>query len=122
MVDNDLAFLFWLGAALRDAGFQTVPAKNATAGRALLPQIGEDLRGLIVNPVLPGSGRLIRDLRRRYPRLRVVAALESGAADLPVAGADIRLAKPAQYDEVAVAAWSAALRGLEVTGSAPHAL
>ena len=68
VVDDDLAFVFWLGFGLDARGLETIPAKNATAARALLGRIEYPLKVAIVNAALPGTARLVKDLRRHQPR------------------------------------------------------
>jgi ActR/RegA family two-component response regulator len=114
VVDDDLAFVFWLGFGLDEHGLQTVPAKNSTAARALLGRITFPLRAAIVNAALPGTARLVKDLRRRQPDLTVIS-LEGSAAG-PLAGSDAALARPTELDAAAKAEWVRAILspGLEV--------
>jgi hypothetical protein len=102
VVDDDLAFVFWLGFGLEAHGLQAVPAKNATAARALLGRIEYPLKAAIVNAALPGTSRLVKDLRRHQPGLRVIS-LGDGSQTLP--GAYVVLGRPADLDAAAKAEW-----------------
>lgn len=81
IVDDDLGFIFWLGAVLVDAGYQAWPACSpsdaiSVAGHKLQPDL------LIVNASLPVVPELIAHFRRTQTRLKVMA-LGSQGASLP---------------------------------------
>jgi ActR/RegA family two-component response regulator len=118
LVDDDLAFVFWLAFGLEAHGLQTVPAKNSTAARALLGRIEFPLRAAIVNAALPGTARLVKDLRRRQPDLKVISL--AGASAAALAGSDAALERPSEFDDAAKAEWVRAIltNGVEVR-SAP---
>jgi ActR/RegA family two-component response regulator len=118
LVDDDLAFVFWLAFGLEAHGLQTVPAKNSTAARALLGRIEFPLRAAIVNAALPGTARLVKDLRRRQPDLKVISL--AGATAAALAGSDAALERPSEFDDAAKAEWVRAIltNGVEVR-SAP---
>ena len=74
IVDNDLGFIFWLGAALVGAGYRPWPACSpsdaiSVANRKPLSR----LHLLVVNASLPGVSKLIAHLRRTQAHLRVSA-------------------------------------------------
>jgi hypothetical protein len=74
IIDNNLGFIFWLGAVLIDAGYQPWPACSAsdaisvTGGKA---SVRLDL--LIVNAHLPGISNVIAHFRSIQQNLRVMA-------------------------------------------------
>ena|ERR1022692_110183 len=72
IVDNDLGFIFWLGAALVGAGYRPWPACSlsdaiSVANRKPLSR----LHLLVVNASLPGVSKLIAHFRRTQAHLRV---------------------------------------------------
>ena len=74
IVDSDVGFIFWLGAALSGAGYQPWPACSpsdaiSVAGREALARL--DL--LIVNASLPGVSKLIAHFHRTQASLKVMA-------------------------------------------------
>ena len=74
IVDNDLGFIFWLGAALVGAGYRPWPACSlsdaiSVANRKPLSR----LHLLVVNASLPGVSKLIAHFRRTQAHLRVIA-------------------------------------------------
>lgn len=107
IVDDDLAFVFWLGSGLEAHGLQAIPAKNATAARALLGRIEYPLKAAVVNAALPGTARLVKDLRRRQPGIRVISL--GGGEQTALPGADLVLGRPADLDNVAKAEWVRAI-------------
>ncbi len=117
VVDDDLAFIFWLGFGLDAHGLQTVPAKNATAARALLGRIEYPLRAAIVNAALPGTVRLVKDLRKHQPDLKVISV--GGSEEAPLPGSDAALQRPAELGDAAKAEWLNAILSNEVVRSAP---
>ncbi len=112
VVDDDLAFVFWLGFGLDSHGLQAVPAKNATAARALLGRIEYPLRAAIVNAALPGTARLVKDLRRHQPDLRVISLGSAEESALP--GSDAARQRPAELGEAAKSEWVNAILSNEV--------
>jgi len=111
VVDDDLAFVFWLGFGLDARGLETIPAKNATAARALLGRIEYPLKVAIVNAALPGTARLVKDLRRHQPDLKVISL---GSSLEALRGADAALERPADLDETARSEWLNAILSAEV--------
>ncbi len=107
IVDDDLAFVFWLGFGLDAHGLQAVPAKNATAARALLGRIEYPLRAAVVNASLPGTVRLVKDLRKHQPDLKVISLGRSSETPLP--GSDAALERPAEFDDAAKSEWLEAI-------------
>ena len=73
IADHDLGFVFWLGAALSEAGYFVLPAKNVRRARQMARQIGIDL--VIANPSLVGIAEFIGSLRSERPH-RPHAAFE----------------------------------------------
>ena len=74
IVDNDLGFIFWLGAALIGAGYQAWPATSrseaiSVASRKPLARL--DL--LIVNVSLPAASKIIAHFRGTQSQLKVMA-------------------------------------------------
>ena len=96
IVDGDLGFVFWLGRALDEAGYQALPAKSIADATALLDELSIGIDLLIVNYSLPGAAAFSETLRQSQGRnLRVIALAEeweeSGAA---LASADVLGRKP----------------------------
>jgi hypothetical protein len=85
ILDNDLGFIYWLGAVLIGADYQPWPACSVSDAITVLgrkPAVPLDLA--IVNPSLPGLSYLITLFRRSQVDLKVMAA--GGARRTSLAG------------------------------------
>jgi len=104
IADHDLGFVFWLGAALSEAGYFVLPAKNVRRARQMARQIGIDL--VIANPSLVGIAEFIGSLRSERPHLKLIAAIkgaEFGTGNLTEV--DGVLSKSARSDEITKREW-----------------
>ena len=80
IADHDLGFVFWLGGALGEAGYQALPAKRITDAAAWAGKFEIDV--LVVNPSLPGAADFVKKLRCSQGHLQVIAL--SGDQSVPV--------------------------------------
>jgi CheY-like chemotaxis protein len=108
IVDNDLGFIFWLGAVLIASDYQPWPACSVSdaitvVGRKHMVRV--DL--LIVNPALSGVSQLIEVLRRNQPDLKVMALGSRDKGALP--GINAWRRKPAVGDNSAKQRWVRAI-------------
>jgi hypothetical protein len=119
ILDDDLAFMLWLGLALDAAGFGSVPAKSVRFARALLRRMGEPVGLIIFNPALPGVERFLQNLCSQNPSLKTIAAIpaEEEEAEVPAFVA-ARLRKPATLDDQAKLEWVGAIRRVSGGGGA----
>ena len=79
IVDHDLGFLMWLGDVFSEAGYQAVPALHCRQALALARRLDLPVTALVVNPELPGAGRIVATLAEVNPRLRVIHICNSAA-------------------------------------------
>jgi DNA-binding response OmpR family regulator len=108
IVDNDLGLMFWLGAALVDAGYRAWPAGSLAEAISVVgrkPSMRLDL--LIVNASLPGVSKLIAHFRRTQPHLNVMALGPQGGT-LP--GVNYFEATPGLMDDAAKQEWVRAVK------------
>ena len=108
IVDNDLGFIFWLGAALVGAGYQLWPACTrsdaiSVANRKPLAR----LHLLIVDASLPGVSKLIAHFRRTQAHLRVMAL---GPQDNTLVGVTAWHTTPGSGDDSAKQEWVQAVK------------
>jgi len=90
--------VFWLGRALDQAGYASLPAKSVSDSMRLLDelQVSPDL--VVLNYALPGASELIASLRRESKALKVIALVKDGNA--PIAPmVDWQINRPAMLDE-----------------------
>jgi hypothetical protein len=74
IIDDNLGFIFWLGAVLIDASYQPWPACSASDAISVVggnPLVRLDL--LIVNAHLPDISKAIAHFRNSQQNLRVMA-------------------------------------------------
>jgi DNA-binding NtrC family response regulator len=112
IVENDLGFLFWLGAALVGGDYQPWPACGVSEAKALLDQIRIPIDLLIVDSSLPGVSKLITLLRRSQARLKVIAVGAEGGIELP--GVNAWRQKPETGEESAKQEWLEAVRNIVI--------
>jgi hypothetical protein len=108
IVDNDLGFVFWLGAVLIATDYQPWPACSPSDAISLLsrrPLVRLDL--LIVNASLPGASKLITQVRRTQVRLKVMAL---GPPDKTLPGINVWRQKPGRCDGSAKQDWVRAIK------------
>jgi hypothetical protein len=117
ILDDDLAFTFWLGLALHEADCPSLPARNARSARALLGRIGQPVGLLIFNPALRGAARLLQELRGRNPDLKAIAALPA-SYEGAIPDVEARLHKPHALDDAAKFEWVGAVRRVSGGGGA----
>jgi len=102
LADQDLGFVFWLGAGLARAGYLALPAHSGQEAEGLLKRLRVPLHLLIVGCSLPDARALVRSLRRYRPHLKVLALTDEGAQPCPsVPQADLycRRALPGEASE-----------------------
>jgi len=116
IVDSDLGFVFWLGHAIDEGGWEALPAKSVTDALSLIGQLQTAVDLLIVNPSLEGIAGLVEKLLELNPNLKVIALLASG--EKPVAGVDACVRKPDRVDESSKLKWQQTIGQLLVRGRA----
>ena len=105
IVDSDLGFVFWLGQALHDAGYNALPAKGVPEATALIGELKTEIDLLIINPNLSGAVDFANSLQRFREDLKVLAMLgeKDQAGQIPNSDATIR--KPLQVNLNVSALW-----------------
>ena len=73
IVDNDLGFVFWLGQALRQGGYEVFPARAVADALTLISEFLLALDLLIINLSLPEAPKFVRALLRGREHVKVIA-------------------------------------------------
>lgn len=94
IVDQDLGFVCWLGEALAEAGYQSVPALNSQDAVRLAADLNLPIDLAIVDPGLPGVGEAMKKVRDRYPSLRTIAVRAPGQNAVRAIDATATLRRP----------------------------
>ena len=72
IIDNDLAFVFWLGETLVRAGYQPYPAKDVRQARRLLSRLPKPPALVIVNTYFPGAAAFLRAVQQSIIGLEAI--------------------------------------------------
>ena len=106
IVDRDLGFVFWLGRALDDAGYEAIPARGVPDAIQLLHELHAVVDLLIVDAALPGAADLVRSLRRSARTIRVMSLVESrDETPASTLRSDAVRPKPEHADEISRLEW-----------------
>jgi hypothetical protein len=76
ILDAEVAFAFWLGQALIQAGYDAFPAKSCEEASELLGRLNVGIDLLVLNFRLGGARDFAAALRRSQSQLKVLAAVE----------------------------------------------
>lgn len=113
ILDGDLAFVFWLGQTLHEAGHLAYPAKSGKDGTALVNRLKLKVDLLVVGHGPAGVVELAKVLRRSQHRLKVLAAVAAGEdPGSIIQGADAILYKPSTVSTASTIEWLHAIEGL----------
>jgi len=72
IVDDDVAFVFWLGEMFTANGYQAYPALNCRQALALAKKLALQIDVLVLNPKLRGAARAMEVLSNGRPSLHVI--------------------------------------------------
>jgi len=104
LVDTDLGFMFWLGQALGDDGYEALPAKSVGDAISLIDQLKIRIDLLIVNASLQRHASLVDRLHRTQEHLKVIAVSADRETPMPK-GFDASKSKPLRIDRAAKLEW-----------------
>ncbi len=77
IVGPDLGFVFWLGRALDEAGYEAFPARTVDAAAETVSDFHLNPGLVILTASMQGSDELIAELRRSQQHLRVLYLAEA---------------------------------------------
>ncbi|HUA21965.1 MAG TPA: hypothetical protein VMU80_09555 [Bryobacteraceae bacterium] len=112
IVDDDLAFLWWLGEVFAEAGYQAAPALHCRQALLLSKRLKLDVDLLVVNPNLTGAARMLEVLALENPGLPVILILNRGEKPHPAIQAEATLERPSGWEPVSRTHWQRKLRGV----------
>jgi hypothetical protein len=72
IVDDDVAFILWLGDMFTANGYQAYPALDSPQALALTKELDLELDVLVLNPKLHGAERVMEVLFNAHPGLRII--------------------------------------------------
>ena len=103
LIDSDLGFVFWLGRALDNAGYEAFPAKSISDALRLMAELHLSMSLVIVNHALPGAAEFIADLRNTQKLVKVMALIEDTDSAVALPDVDCEVVRPYGVDEEAKA-------------------
>lgn len=105
IVDDDVAFLWWLGEMFTDAGYQAVPALSCSQALAVVNRLNLHINVLVVSASLSGAIRLVRSLERLGRDLRIVLVADSKDLAVHSLHYDAILTRPSGWEPVSRPDW-----------------
>lgn len=118
IVDDDVAFILWLGEMFTESGYQAFPALQFRQALTLAKSLTAPVNVLVVNPKMHGAPRAIEVLKSTQPDLRVVL-IRDPADDSPIQPVgDATLERPSAGESISKEQWMMKIRKLLMRFSA----
>lgn len=112
IVDDDVAFVWWLGEMFTEAGYQVIPALNGNQALSLVGNLQVEINVLIVNTALSGVGQLVKSLAESAGDLKIVLIHDNRNSKTPNFRYDASLTRPVGREPVSREDWLRKLRTL----------
>ena len=113
ILDRELAFAFWLGQALDQAGYDAFPAKSCEDAAELLTHLTVSIDLLVVGYASADAVAFANALRRSQRHLKVLGAVGDGEASNSIfAEADAVQRKPSSAVGASKTEWLRIIEGL----------
>ena len=110
IVDDDVAFILWVGEMFAESGYQSVPALHCRQAMALLNKLALRVDVLVLNPKLRGAARTVKALEAEYPKLRVVLIGDPSALGSGLGSNHVTLDRPSAWEPISRPQWVAKIR------------
>lgn len=72
IVERDLGFAFWLGRALDERGYSSLPARDVRSAISLIRELDLAVDLLIIDAGLPGASSLVSMMKGAGSRAKVI--------------------------------------------------
>jgi DNA-binding NtrC family response regulator len=118
IVDNDVAFVLWLGEIITENGYQAIPALHCRQALSLVKKLALRVDVLVVNPELRDAARAMKVLASKQPSLRVVLIHDPSAPSPVPNSTHPTLNRPAAWEPISKPEWAAKIRKLLLRPSA----
>ena len=125
IVDDDFAFLWWLGEALARAGLPALPALNCRQAASQIKKLKGRVDVVILNPTLAGSQSLLETLEAKSSSLKTILLSEPAADHSDPTHASSVLKKPGFGDSSSLEDWRRKLHQVladTASSEQPHTL
>ena len=118
IVDDDVAFILWLGEMFAESGYQTVPALRCREALTLVKKLALRIDVLVVNPELRGAARAMKVLESEHPRLRVVFIRDPSTPGSVPHSTHATLERPSSWEPISRPQWITKIRKILLRPSA----
>lgn len=119
IVDDDVAFILWLGEMFTESGYQAIPALHCRQALTLVKKLALRIDVLVVNPELRGAARAMKVLASEHPRLRVVLIRDPSApGPVLVDSNHATLDRPSAWEPISRPQWVTKIRKVLLRPSA----
>ena len=105
IVDEDVAFVCWLGELFTQAGYQAVPALHCRQAVTVSRKLELPVDLIAVNPELPGIQRMLQSLAGGRAAIKVILIQDAGKARRPGMDGHATLEKPSGWEPVSRPEW-----------------
>jgi DNA-binding NtrC family response regulator len=110
IVDDDVAFILWLGEMFAENGYQAIPALHCRQALTFVKKLDLRVDVLVLNPKLRGAARAMKVLVSEQPSLRVVLIRDpSTSGPVPDSNHET-LERPAAWEPISRAQWVTKIR------------
>lgn len=110
IVDDDVAFLLWLGEMFAENGYQAIPALHCRQALTLMKKFSLRVDVLVINPELRGAARAMKVLAGEQPGLRVVLIRDPSTSGTAPDGGHPTLERPAAWEPISRPQWVTKIR------------
>jgi hypothetical protein len=120
LIDGDLGFAFWLGHALDQTGYETLPARSVPDAIKLLEEFNIAVDLVLINTSLPEAESFIAGLRRAQTPFKVIAISDTPQPFPPFPWADAIHHKSEAVDEATRSEWIQVVKSVLMVNVEPN--
>jgi ActR/RegA family two-component response regulator len=110
ILDDDVAFVFWLGEIFTESGYQAFPALHSRQAVSLAKKLARQVDVLVVNPKLRGAQHTLEVLAAAQPNLRVLLIHDRSSGAPPADSKHPVLERPAAWESISKPEWMIRVR------------
>ena len=118
IVDDDVAFVLWLGELFSESGYEAFPALQFSEALTFVKTLTAPVNVLVANPKLSGAARAIDTLKTAQPDLRVLLIRDPADDDSTAPCDHATLVRPAAWEPISKEHWMMKIRNMLTRPSA----
>ena len=112
IVDDDLGFVWWLGAIFTEAGCRALPALSCEQALSLIKKLNVGIDLLVLNPQLPGISGMLQVLSRTHGNFKIVVIGNTSPTLTATIHPQANLERPSFSEPISRPAWLKKVRKL----------